>query len=55
MAGLFLSSSVQILRKAWSEFREARRDHAVPAMAATPMLAVRTTIRHVRRQTVAND
>lgn len=31
MAGLFLSSSVQILRQAWSEHRQGQRPQAVPA------------------------
>jgi Co/Zn/Cd efflux system component len=31
MAGLFLTSSVQILRQAWNEHQEGRRPQAVPA------------------------
>jgi Co/Zn/Cd efflux system component len=31
MAGLFLTSSVQILRQAWAEYREGASAHPVPA------------------------
>lgn len=31
MAGIFLTSSVQILRQAWSEYREGERVRSVPA------------------------
>jgi Co/Zn/Cd efflux system component len=31
MAGLFLSSAVQILRQAWAEYRSTGSDAAVPA------------------------
>jgi Co/Zn/Cd efflux system component len=33
MAGIFLTSSIQILRQAWSEYREGRRDRAHTAPA----------------------